>query len=317
MSNGESHSLLLVHGRGFKPSQEAWLDLSLQSMRAGIVRDYPDCVSAFDVLDKYHAYYGDLTNTLLQECGGQYDEQIDIGDRQNVLAELRKIDVRKRFGIRQYDRLPGKSALPEFVVDIGAPLLGAFGLTMPILKAMAKDFAAYLQNELEYAEQVRCRVRDRIIELFEKGDRILLISHGTGSAIVYDVLWQLSHQREYKSRFEGNKVDTWVTLGSPLGDRNIRKYLYGAKEKLAARFPNNVISWQNVSAEDDFTCHDNTLADDFKKMMDHHVVSAVHDYQVFNLAVRYGKSNPHSSIGYYIHPRVAKIISDWIGVEPT
>jgi hypothetical protein len=41
-------------------------------------------------------------------------------------------------------------------------------------------------------------------------------------------------------------------------------------------------------------------------------VSAVHDYRVFNLAVRYGKSNPHSSIGYYIHPRVSKIIATWI-----
>ena len=39
----------------------------------------------------------------------------------------------------------------------------------------------------------------------------------------------------------------------------------------------------------------------------------MHDYRIFNLAVRYGKSNPHSSIGYYIHPRLSKIIADWIG----
>ena len=32
------------------------------------------------------------------------------------------------------------------------------------------------------------------------------------------------------------------------------------------------------------------------------------------LAVRYGKSNPHSSVGYYVHPRLAKILSDWIGL---
>jgi hypothetical protein len=54
------------------------------------------------------------------------------------------------------------------------------------------------------------------------------------------------------------------------------------------------------------------LADDFKKMLEQRLVSAVYDYRVFNLAVRYGKSNPHSSIGYYIHPRTAKIISDWL-----
>ena len=54
------------------------------------------------------------------------------------------------------------------------------------------------------------------------------------------------------------------------------------------------------------------LADDFKMMLRQRVVSAVCDYKVFNLAVRYGKSNPHSSIDYYIHPRTSKILVDWL-----
>jgi len=81
------------------------------------------------------------------------------------------------------------------------------------------------------------------------------------------------------------------------------------------KFPVNVISWHNVAAEDDYTCHDNTLADDFKLMLQQRVVSVVHDYRIFNLAVRYGRSNPHSSIGYYIHPRVSKILADWLKVN--
>ena len=107
-----------------------------------------------------------------------------------------------------------------------------------------------------------------------------------------------------------------MTLGSPLGDSNIRKRLNGAKEKLALRYPKNVIAWHNVSAEDDYTCHDDTLADDFKKMMNRRIVSAVNDYKIYNLAVRYGRSNPHNSIGYYIHPRTAKVVVDWMN-EPT
>jgi len=47
-------------------------------------------------------------------------------------------------------------------------------------------------------------------------------------------------------------------------------------------------------------------------MMEQRLVSAVHDYRIYNLAVRYGKSNPHSSVGYYIHPRVTKIVVDWL-----
>jgi hypothetical protein len=68
-----------------------------------------------------------------------------------------------------------------------------------------------------------------------------------------------------------------------------------------------------VAAEDDYTCHDNTLADDYNIMLKQRLVSVVHDYHVFNLAVRYGKSNPHSSVGYYVHPRTAKVIVDWLG----
>jgi len=51
--------------------------------------------------------------------------------------------------------------------------------------------------------------------------------------------------------------------------------------------------------------------------LDQRLVSAVNDYRIYNLAVRYGRSNPHSSVGYYIHPRVAKIIVDWMRAPHT
>ena len=74
---------------------------------------------------------------------------------------------------------------------------------------------------------------------------------------------------------------------------------------------NPLIKSHNVAAEDDYVCHDNTLKDDFKSMLQQQAVSMVHDYRIYNLAVRYGKSNPHSSVGYYIHPRVSKLLVEW------
>jgi hypothetical protein len=47
-------------------------------------------------------------------------------------------------------------------------------------------------------------------------------------------------------------------------------------------------------------------------MLKEKLVSSIRDYQIYNLTVRYGKSNPHSSAGYYIHPRVSQIIADWL-----
>jgi len=305
-------SILIVHGRDFKPAEEALMDISVAALRAGIERDYPDHTLEFDNLEKDIAYYGDLTNALLEAQGKHYDEQLDLGDRANALNSLRSISARKRFGIRQYDCLPGKTALREFAADVAAPVLGAMGLTMPLIASVSKDFAEYLSGKTDYGQAVRTRLRVELCELLDRGDRVLLMTHGAGCVVAYDVLWQLSHEAEFKERYEQTKVDTWLTLGAPLGDRNIRKRLMGAKEAVGDRFPTNVISWHNVSAEDDYTCHDNTLADDFNSMLNQRVVSAVKDYHICNLAVRYGKSNPHSSVGYYIHPRVAKIVVDWM-----
>lgn len=308
-------SLLLVHGRDFKPAEEAFTDLSMAALRAGVERDYPEKIDIFDTMRKNVVWYGDLNAEILLGCGKRYDEPLDIGDRRNVLNALREITARKRFGIRQYDLLPGKSAVPEAIADVAAPLLGAIGLSMPLIGAMAKDFAKYFDRKSDYAIKVRERLRTRLCELLDRGDQIVLVSHGTGSVVAYDVLWQLSHDPDYKDDYGDKKVDLFLTLGAPLGDLHIHKRLLGAKNRLSSRFPTNIISWHNVSAEDDYTCHDNTLADDFKMMMQERVISAVHDYRIFNLAVRYGKSNPHSSIGYYIHPRVSKILVDWLS-EP-
>ena len=311
--SGPSHrSLLLVHGRDFKPGADAYMDVSLAALRAGVERDYPDQVEAFDRVQKHIAWYGDLNAEYLQSQGKSYDADLDLGDRRNALNTLRQIAPRKRFGIRQYDKLPGKSAVAEFIADVSAPVLGAVGLAMPVICGVAKDFGEYLKNKSDFADNVRERLRTVLCDAMDRDERIMLVTHGTGSVVAYDVLWLLSHHPDYIERYGKKKVECWVTLGSPLGDRAVQKRLCGAKEKSDARFPANVISWHNLAAEDDYCCHDNTLADDFGKMLKQRKVSAVHDYRIFNLAVRYGKSNPHSSVGYYIHPRMSKIVSDWL-----
>jgi hypothetical protein len=308
----ETYSILVVHGRDFKPDAEPLSGLSMAALRAGIGRDFPDEIERFDLIRKEMAYYGDLTNALLQEQGRQYDEQLDIGDRRNALNQLRSINARKRFGIREYGRLPGKSALPEFVADVLAPVIDKVGLATPLLSRVSHDFAEYLDGTSSYAELARERVRSKLCAMLSRGDRVLLITHGTGSVIAYDVLWQLSHEESYKKDFGDAKIDTWLSLGSPLGVSIVQKRLLGAAGFSTDRCPTNVISWHNMAAEDDYACHDNTVADDFKQMLQQRVASTIRDYHVYNLTVRYGKSNPHSSIGYYIHPRTAKIVVDWM-----
>ena len=286
-------------------------DLCIAAMRAGVQRDYPEQADLYDSVALDMAYYGDLTNQFLQSRGREYDDQVDIGDRTNAMTELRAIDARKKFGIRQYDCRPGKSAVPEFLANFIAPLCGMFGLTKMLVARLSPDFADYLIGESDYAKSTRDRVREKLCELLDRDDRVMLVSHGTGCVLVYDVLWQLSNDPRFAEKYGDKKIDTWVTLGAPLGDNYIRKYLKGATGE-SVSYPRNVITWHNVAAEDDYVCHDNTLADDFKSMLKQQAVGTVQDYRVYNLAVRFGKSNPHSSIGYLIHPRMSKILVDWL-----
>lgn len=314
MSDGEKRGILLIHGRDFKPAADKYLGIAVSAMRIGLERDYPDCAPRFDDIPKDLAWYGDLNAEVLTAAGKSYDEELDLGDRRNALNTLREITPRKRFGIRLYDQLPGKTALPEFFMDVGATVAGAVGLRMPVIGRLARDFAAYL-NDAAFAQEARRRLREKLCSMMDRGAKIMLITHGTGSVIAYDVLWELSNDTASYPEYGECKVDQFLTLGSPLGDSVVQRRLLGAKERDDNRFPSNVISWHNLAAEDDYTCHDTTLADDFKKMMVQKRVSAVHDYRIFNLAVRYGRSNPHSSVGYYIHPRLSKIIADWIAPD--
>lgn len=305
-------SILIVHGGDFKPPEEVYKDEASTGLRAGVQRDYPDHVEAFGKVGIELAYYGDIGNEYLRSRGRKYDEQLDIGDRRNALENLKKIPQRKRFGLQQYDKLRGKSAVPEAIADVASPFLGVLGLTTVLVSLVAKDFALYLRGNTDFTEQVRARVRDRLCELLRRGDKVMLMSHGTGCAVAYDVLWQLSHDEPYRSEFGSSKVEVFVTLGSPISDNMIRRRLLGARRRSTERFPTNIITWENVSAEDDYLCHDKTVADDLKAMMRDHVISSINDYRVYNHAMRYGKSNPHCSLGYFIHPRVAKIVVDWI-----
>lgn len=311
--HGGKHSrvVLFVHGRDFKPSREKLLDLSVAAMSAGIERDCPELLAEFQALDKRMAYYGDLSNAWLSAAGKNYDETLDLSDRWQTLQALRAVQKRKHFSVSRYDRLPGKSALAEFAADLAAPLLGTIGLAGKVIGLFAGDVNEYW-NSCDFNSQVRERVRSAICEALAQDSKLLLVSHGTGCIASYDVLWQLSHEPEYAGTFAGRKVEQWLTLGAPLGDSTVQKRLLGAQARGRERYPANIVAWHNVAAEDDYFCHDNTVGNDFKEMLKLRLVSSIRDYRIYNLAVSYGKSNPHSALGYLVHPRVAKIVGDWL-----
>lgn len=313
ISGSSGRQLIYVHGRDFKPPPEDLLDIVVAAISAGMERDCPDQLPAFHAIGKNLGYFGDLTNALLMSKGEHYDPLLDAGDRRNALTELRSLEKAKYFNVSRYDRLPGKTAVNEFTADIAAPILATLGLAGAVISKVAADLNEYWNDDSDFGSRIRERIRTPIMAALEQKQNVLLVSHGTGSIPTYDVLWQLSHHPDYAGRFADRKIDRWLTMGSPLGDTTVRRHLFGAGNRGRGAYPTNIMAWHNVSAEDDYCCHDNTLADDFREMLKLRLVSAIRDYRIYNLAVRYGKSNPHSSVGYLVHPRVARIVADWLG----
>ena len=312
VSGTTDRTIIFVHGRGFKPPGEAYLDVMLAALASGVEYDRPDCMETFASLNKCLAYYGDLNNEYLASDGEVYDEALDISDRLDTLHQLKSIDRKKGFGVKNYDKLPGKSALSEFAVSALAPVLSAIGVQKRIVARLNKDLGEYWRRDSALRASVLDRVRSAICAAIDNDERVMLVSHSTGNIVAYDALWQLSHDAQFSESYGDAKIDVWLTLGSPLGDTTVRKQLLGGDRRGRERYPANVLAWHNVAAEDDYVAHDRTVADDYKAMMKQRQISSIRDYRVYNLAIRYGRSDPHCSIGYLCHPRVIKILVDWI-----
>lgn len=309
---GGNKTLILVHGRGRKPAETELLALWREALDAGVHRDGGDeQLVRLQQITVACAYYGDLSNAVLSETQSSFDEALDLADRRNSLAELEALTKTKQFRRVGYEALPGRSSVKEFFADVGAPILSTLKLTDLFLSRAMPEVVAYWDKESSYHREVRKRLIGALLPPLERGDDILLIAHCLGSVVAYDTLWEIS-RGGLGGGAANSKIGTLVTLGSPLGDEFVKSKLAGSGATGGGKYPNNVINWTNVAAEDDYTCHDETVANDFRTMLDERLISRITDYRIYNLAIRYGRSNPHNALGYLIHPRVSKLVSDWL-----
>ena len=310
---GRNKTLILVHGRGCKPAEDELLALWCEALNAGVYRDGGDeQLVRLQQVSTVSVYYGDLSNELYLGTRPSFDAALDLADRRNTLAELKALTKTKQFRRIGYEELPGRSSIREFFADVGAPLLSTLRLTDLFLARVMPEVVAYWDKEGDYHREVSRRMIDALIPPLARGDDIMLVTHCLGSVIAYDALWEISRGATADKNIAAAKVEALVTLGSPLGDEFVKSKLAGSAAAVDEKFPNNLISWSNVAAEDDYTCHDETVANDFRSMLDGRLISRITDYRIYNLAVRYGRSNPHNALGYLIHPRIAKLVSEWL-----
>lgn len=306
-----NNSIVFVHGRHFKPEKrDLWASWN-HAMELGIKRDRPGMLNRYKKASKELVYYGDLSNSFLRSKGGKYNAKADVKSRKQTLTALSAYTA-NQFTKATYKKLPGKASYKEFLADVGASVLGPFRLTEGLVGTVAPDMREYWNFESEFGSYVRGTMIAPLKRAMNRGDKIMVIAHSLGTMIAYDTLWKFCRSSDYKPKYTDKKIHTLITLGSPLGDETVKRHLKGAKAEGERKYPNNIMHWHNVAAEDDFISHDSKIANDFKKMHKLTKIQEITDHKIYNLAVRSGDSNPHHGAGYLIHPKVVKIVTDWL-----
>ncbi len=134
----------------------------------------------------------------------------------------------------------------------------------------------------------------------------MLISHSMGSIVAFDVLWKYSDEI---------KVNTFVTIGSPLGLPVIVARVF-AEQKIVNRHikkphtPESISKkWFNFSDLGDQVALDHTLADDYglnNNGFTSEEFTIINDYKINDIR------NPHKSFGYLRTPEFAVVVDEFL-----
>jgi hypothetical protein len=108
-------------------------------------------------------------------------------------------------------------------------------------------------------------------------------------------------------------VDLFMTLGSPLATRFIRKSLRGVDREGPERFPGNIRRWVNFTAKGELMALRPQLRPHFAPMIDLDLVEDIEDHtELYNHFRGDIGLNVHKSYGYLAHRLVAERIGDWL-----
>lgn len=306
-------TIILIHGRNFKPPEADLRRLWLEALRFGLQRDFPAKLAAFDAAVISFVYYGDISNAFLTaETGDPAPGAADVASRQATLEALKQFGANDFTKVR-YNQLPGKESFKEGAADVLGPVLSFFRLSDSLLGQVAPDLRHYWEEDSEFGTNVRFPMIAPLKAAMDRNDSVCVIGHSLGTMIAWDTFWKFSHTGEYRPKYSDKKVDLFVTLGSPLADETVMRNLKGADISGDRRYPRNIRHWVNVAAEDDYISHDEDVANDYRRMRQSGLVESITDEGIYNLSVRDGKSNPHHENGYLIHPVVAKHVAAWLG----
>jgi|TARA_B110000914_G_scaffold185062_1_gene168548 pimeloyl-ACP methyl ester carboxylesterase len=186
------------------------------------------------------------------------------------------------------------------------PFIGRLFASEP-LRLRLSEIARYFDNSDRVADRMRFMVKAALLKAWQENKKVMLIGHSFGSVIAYDALWELGHVEGIE-----DTLDTFISMGSPMGLSYVRRDLKGARYKGAKQFPINIRYWRNIAAIGEVTAHHPAL-----KEMQQTMAAAgwLNEASNHNEAVNFFRGpdglNVHKCYGYFYNAETAQIIVDW------
>ena len=311
-------TIIFVHGLASKPPIA---DLHRLWMKAFIENIRIDSTDLADQLEQnpnifHSAYWANAIPDHIEDTS-EYVTKLSL-----AVDEI--INIRKTQGSALH--ISKKGWLAANTKKFGLTLVNLLSRSLTIKDNVIEEYLREIRlykNDQFIAEQIRKPLEEALTTAWEKNHKTVIISHSMGTLIAYDVLWKFSHRSESKyTEYKDKKVDYLITMGSPLGDQQIKNSMLierwknsensNQAEERNRLYPLNIKQWHNYSAMGDIVCHDSTLEDDFFNGMENNITHCnpgdlkdfVKLYNPFETPT--GKKNPHKSYGYLIQPKLSQ-----------
>ncbi len=290
--------IVFVPGKNPKPEADYHRDLLFRTLVEGVRRIAPEISN--ELLENEEDFKFIDWNYLY------YLEHDDIDTHLPYVEELFKRDGPSEEDIKQAKAWSHKLDMFIYNTVDSTPVL--LRLLRGKLKETAEETNRYFENDERIASQIREQLKRELRPMLADGGKVMVIGHSMGSVITYDTLWALSELEHLPG-----EVDTFLTLGSPLGMNYVQERLLGSKYEGIHKYPSNIRNWVNVAAEGDLIALDRKLAEDFGEMVALKMVESFTDHcdGVYNYFHGQDGLNCHRSYGYLINPVVSKVIADW------
>jgi hypothetical protein len=299
-----------IHGMGNKPPEKVLKNWWLASMYEGLRRHgYPKHSFRFELVYwAHHLHPFRYDPTLMDQDDPLFLDEPYVPSTGKAPP---KPSLFRRKSLSMIEKVLDKVLLNEDMT------INYKSITDSIIRKHFKDLEIYYSSGCLGEEHAGKLVRDVIREdlrgvlrKFQDSD-ILLVAHSMGTIIAYDVLMEQGRDR---------RVDTFVTMGSPLGlpviiSRHAQQQREIEKVVKPVATPRNVMRrWYNLSDLEDRVAFNYDLGDDYAP---NDLGVAAEDLIVYNDYEANGKQNHHKVYGYLRTNEMAGILDEFLTDDST